>query len=68
MSDFVGMMPVVVVALMAATGATLIAGVLTMGRGGDFSRRWSNRLMQLRVALQALAVLLAAMFALFLVS
>jgi hypothetical protein len=63
MDQFVAMIPVFIVALMAATAVTLVVGVISMGRGGSFNRRWSNKLMQLRVALQGAAVLLAVIFA-----
>ncbi len=29
-----------------------------MARGGEFNRKWGNKLMRLRVALQALAIVL----------
>jgi hypothetical protein len=32
--------------------------VLTMARGGDFNRRHSNKLMRLRILMQAIAVVL----------
>ena len=38
--------------------AVLIAGLYSMGKGGDFSRKWSNKLMRLRVALQAVAIVI----------
>ena len=41
---------------MALTLATLLAGVFTMGKGGDFNKRNSNRLMRYRVLFQAGAV------------
>ena len=48
-----------------ATLATLFVGVFSMGRGGDFNKRNSNRLMRMRVILQGFTVL---MFVLFLLS
>jgi hypothetical protein len=43
--------------------AVLLIGVVAMGRGGDFNRKYGNRLMRARVGLQALAlILLAALF------
>jgi NADH:ubiquinone oxidoreductase subunit 6 (subunit J) len=45
----------VVIALIG-TVAALLAGVVAMARGGDFNRKWGNRLMRARVAMQALAV------------
>ena len=47
--------------LAIALGLTLIvlfAGVITMGRGGEFSRKYGNKLMRWRVILQAVAVVL----------
>ena len=42
----------------AAVTITLGFGVYTLYRGGDFARTNSNKLMRLRVVLQAVAVLL----------
>ena len=53
-----------VVIALVATLAVLLAGVVTMTKGGAFNRKWGNKLMRARVAMQALAVML--MFALFL--
>ena len=55
-----------VVIALAGTLAVLFAGVFTMARGGAFNRKWGNKLMRARVAMQALAVML--MFALFLLN
>jgi len=40
-------------------------GVASMFRGGEFNRKYANKLMRLRVLLQALALLLFAIFMLF---
>jgi nitrogen fixation-related uncharacterized protein len=47
---------------LAAVFITLSVGIYALFRGGDFGRSYSNRLMRLRVVLQAVAVavLLAA--------
>jgi len=50
---------------MAAVRAVLIVGVASMFRGGEFNRKHANKLMRLRVLLQALALLLFAIFMLF---
>ncbi len=55
----------VVVALIA-TLAVLLAGVITMTKGGAFNRKWGNKLMRARIAMQALAVTL--MFSLYLIN
>jgi len=47
---------------MAAVLATLLIGVGAMFRGGDFNRKYANKLMRLRVLLQALALILFAIF------
>ncbi len=57
---------VLVVVALAATLAVLLAGVVTMAKGGAFDRKWGNKLMRARIAMQALAVML--MFALFLLN
>ena len=44
----------------AAVTVTLGLGLYSLFRGGDYARTHSNRLMRLRVALQAVAVLLLA--------
>ncbi len=57
------MLETLVVIALAGTLAVLLAGVVAMARGGAFNRQWGNRLMRLRVAMQALA--LALLFLLF---
>ncbi len=57
---------VLVVVALAATLAVLLAGVVAMAKGGAFNRKWGNKLMRARLAMQALAVTL--MFALFLLN
>ena len=46
-------------ALFAVT-ATLCVGIYSLFRGGEFARTHSNKLMRLRVLLQAIAVLILA--------
>ncbi len=43
---------------MAATLGVLIVGLVGFFQGGEFNRKYGNKLMQARVALQAVAVLL----------
>jgi uncharacterized membrane protein len=48
---------------LVAVAVTLAFGFYALFRGGDFGRKWSNKLMRLRVMLQfAAIVLLAAVF------
>ncbi|MEP6968012.1 MAG: twin transmembrane helix small protein [Pseudomonadota bacterium] len=49
---------------LAAVAITLGFGIYTLFRGGEFGFKWSNKLMRLRVLLQACAILiLVAAFA-----
>jgi hypothetical protein len=55
------MSDVLTILLFVAMGVTLIvliAGLVSMARGGEFNRRNSNRLMRLRVLFQGIAVLI----------
>tara|TARA_B100001758_G_scaffold235696_1_gene236054 strand:+ start:537 stop:746 length:210 start_codon:yes stop_codon:yes gene_type:complete len=36
----------------------LFIGIISMLRGGDFNKRWSNKLMRARVILQGVAIVL----------
>jgi len=36
----------------------LLIGIISMIKGGEFNKRWGNKLMRARVALQAFAVVL----------
>jgi len=42
---------------MAAVVIALVAGLFAMGKGGDFDRKYSNRLMRARIYAQGLAIL-----------
>lgn len=43
-------------AALAGVGLVLAAGIYSLFRGGDFSRSYSNKLMRLRVLMQAIAI------------
>lgn len=49
---------------LAAVAIVLFTGIFGMMRGGDFNRKYGNKLMQLRVGLQFLAIILIAAAAL----
>ena len=49
---------ILILIAIAAVTITLGFGVYTLYRGGDFARTNSNKLMRLRIVLQAVAVLL----------
>jgi hypothetical protein len=57
--------PALIIATLVAVFVVLIIGVISMSRGGEFNRRHGNKLMRLRVGLQALAVLLIVVFVAF---
>jgi len=55
-----GFIVVLLVIAMIATLGVLMAGVVGMARGGEFNRRYSNKLMRARIICQAVALLLFA--------
>ncbi len=55
-----------VVVALVGTLIVLLSGVVVMTRGGEFNRKWGNKLMRARIAMQALAI--ALLFALFLLN
>ena len=48
-----------------AVGIILILGIGTLFKGGNTSKKYSNKLMQLRVLLQFVAIILLIVFAYF---
>jgi hypothetical protein len=61
--QFLGhVLPYFIIAAMVATLGVLVAGVFSMLRGGAFDAKHSNKLMRMRVAFQALALLLFGLF------
>jgi hypothetical protein len=52
------LIPLVLVGVVVVLGF----GFFALYRGGEFGRTWSNRLMRMRIGLQALAVALLVMF------
>ena len=53
------------IALLIAVGVVLILGIGTLFKGGETSKKYSNKLMQLRVLLQFVAILVLVAFAYF---
>ena len=49
---------ILILLAIAAVAVTLCFGIYSLYRGGDFARSNSNKLMCLRVALQAVAIVL----------
>ncbi len=50
--------PVLIVVALLSVLAVLFTGVIGMAKGGEFNRKYGNKLMRWRVALQGTAVLL----------
>ena len=57
---------VISLTLLMAVGIVLILGIGTLFKGGKTSKKYSNKLMQLRVLLQFIAVIALVTFAYFL--
>ena len=53
------------IALLILVGIVLILGIGTLFKGGETSKKYSNKLMQLRVLLQFLAIIMLVGFAYF---
>ena len=51
--------------LLGAVGIVLILGIYTLFKGGSTSKKYSNKLMQLRVLLQFIAIIALVGFAYF---
>ena len=53
------------IVLLLAVGIVLILGIGTLFKGGETSKKYSNKLMQLRVLLQFVAIIVLVGFAYF---
>ena len=53
------------IVLLMAVGIVLILGIGTLFKGGSTSKKYSNKLMQLRVLLQFIAIIALVVFAYF---
>ena len=53
------------IVLLIAVGLVLVLGIGTLFKGGDKSKKYSNKLMQLRVLLQFIAIIVLVGFAYF---
>jgi|TARA_B100001059_G_C17648800_1_gene483310 L-asparagine transporter-like permease len=56
---------VISITLLIAVGIVLVLGIGTLFKGGETSKKYSNKLMQLRVLLQFIAVIALVIFAYF---
>ena len=63
---FTGMLvKILSIALLIAVGIVLVLGIGTLFKGGETSKKYSNKLMQLRVLLQFVAIIVLVAFAYF---
>jgi heme/copper-type cytochrome/quinol oxidase subunit 2 len=51
--------------LLGSVAIVLILGIYTLFKGGDTSKKYSNKLMQLRVLLQFIAIIVLVLLAYF---
>jgi hypothetical protein len=51
-------LPYIIYIVLFTVLVVLIIGIIAMLKGGDFNKRWGNKLMRARVVLQGLAVIL----------
>ena len=56
---------VLAITLLIAVGIVLLLGIGTLFKGGETSKKYSNKLMQLRVLLQFIAIIALVAFAYF---
>ena len=56
---------ILAIVLLMAVGIILILGIGTLFKGGETSKKYSNKLMQMRVLLQFVAIIVLVSFAYF---
>jgi len=57
--DFLNLiLPYAIFIVLFSVLLVLFIGIISMLRGGDFNKRWSNKLMRARVILQGVAIVL----------
>ena len=56
---------IISITLLIAVGVVLILGIGTLFKGGETSKKYSNKLMQMRVLLQFIAIIALVSFAYF---
>ena len=56
---------VLVILSMAGVAIVLLTGIGGFGRGGEFNKKYANKIMRLRILLQAIAILLIIFFVYF---
>ena len=58
-------MKILSIVLLLTVGIVLILGIGTLFKGGETSKKYSNKLMQWRVLLQFIAIIVLVVFAYF---
>ena len=56
-------LPFIIITVLIAVLIVLLIGIISMLKGGEFNKRWGNKLMRARVALQGLAIILILLMA-----
>ena len=56
---------IISIILLVAVGIVLVLGIGTLFKGGETSKKYSNKLMQYRVMLQFVAIIFLVVFAYF---
>tara|TARA_X000000950_G_scaffold180193_1_gene218543 strand:+ start:1022 stop:1225 length:204 start_codon:yes stop_codon:yes gene_type:complete len=59
------LLKIISIILLVIVGIVLILGIGTLFKGGETSKKYSNKLMQLRVLLQFIAIIVLVSFAYF---
>ena len=59
------LLKIISIIFLMAVGVVLILGIGTLFEGGETSKKYSNKLMQLRVLLQFIAIIALVVFAYF---
>ena len=62
MEALAAVLPMLIILSLIAVLIVLGVGIIGMLRGGDFNRKYGNKLMRVRVATQGLAILLILLF------
>ena len=62
MEALAAVLPMLIILSLVAVLIVLGVGIIGMLRGGDYNRRYGNKLMRVRVATQGLAILLILLF------
>ena len=56
---------ILIILSMAVVLIILMVGIGGFGKGGEFNRKYANKIMRLRILLQAIAILLIILFVYF---